>query len=181
MNFNLNKYAKRITSPILGLLPKHSARSNTTGLSKGLLMFFSVFFLLVSISCSTQKETIKDRNITITVPAIHSEIKELDPVNVDILLEDAIEKYATDSTYYEGKTFTPRGDFIKVKVKLKTKETKKPEVIIDVKPHSVDTTVTDTTRQVFVKENKSLSDYFIYLIIFAVVIAVITLIIKIKR
>lgn len=181
MKLNFNKYLNGLSSRSL-LLPKPSTRAALPGLRKGLSILGFIILCFIIAGCATQKETIKDKTITISVPAIHAEFKELNPVNVDPLLQQAIKTYAaTDSTYYEGETVTPRGDLVKVKVKLKDKKTEKPAVIIDVMPAPVDTTYTDTTHQTFIKESKSLSDYLIYLIIIAMVIAAILLILKIKK
>ena len=140
------------------------------------LLGFSLFFIT---GCSSPKEIIKDKTVEVNVPELKIKAIEAKPVNVDSLLQNYIDSLATDSSFYEAEKVTEKGDSIKIKFHLKSKETGKPKVDVEVKPAPVQYTYTDTTS--IVKESRSLGDYLIYLIVLAIVVAVIIVIIKFKK
>src|SRR5690606_26455652 len=115
-----------------------------------LIILFS-FFLY---GCSSQKEVIRDKKVSIAVPKLDVELKEINPVTIDSLLVVMIDSLASDSSYYETEEVTPRGDTIKARFFLKAKDINKPKLELEVIQPPVDTIFADTTH--IVKERETL-------------------------
>lgn len=145
---------------------------------------FPVIICLILISCSTQKDIIRDKKIEIAVPAIKEKLEEVKSINVDSKIIDAINEFASDSTYYEAEKKIERG-FIKVKMFLKKTSIFKqdtvsgPEIELEVTQNPVDTTLQDTTN--IVTQRTPLTEYLVYFIAIIVLIGIIVVIIKFKK
>lgn len=141
--------------------------------------------LLLIAGCSSQKDIIRDKTVTVEVPKIKAPVIPAKPVNIPDEVQSVIEEQFTDSSYYQGAHVTEKGDSIKVKFYPKKKpvistpgDTATGNFEIEVTPAPVEYTYTDTTH--VVEERKSLSDYFIYIIVFAGLVLAIIIFIKRK-
>jgi len=145
------------------------------------LLYILIIFLL--IGCSSSETVIKDRKIEITIPALRDSIpatyKEFPKPVIDSL--DKIFKILPDSARIEGQKeiWTDKG---KVKVNVKYNP-KKKFFELDVPEQKVDTTITDTTKNVIKKETTTAEKVgygTIGIIIFIVIIVLILLAVKFK-
>ncbi|QQS35770.1 MAG: hypothetical protein IPM56_16235 [Ignavibacteriales bacterium] len=143
-----------------------------------LLLLLTLFVIVMVAGCSTQKDIIRDKKVTLAVPPLRVVLQEIKPVNVDSLIQHVIDSLATDSTYYEAEKVTQKGDSVKIKFYLKSKDTGKPSIEVDVKQVPVDTTYADTTS--VVKENKPFTDYLLGVGAFVLIIGMIIFFIKRK-
>lgn len=143
------------------------------------IIFTLIIISFLSLSCSSQKDIVRDKTVSVAVPQLSIEVKEVKPVNVDNLLIEYIDSLATDSSYYEAEEITPRGDTVEVKFYLKDKETGEPKVAVKVKQSPVTYAYTDTTH--VVQEGETFSDYLKYILFGLVLLAVILILIKFKK
>lgn len=141
--------------------------------------------LLLISACSSQKDIIRDKTVKVEVPKIKAPVISAKPVNIPDEVQTVIDEKLTDSSYYQGAHVTEKGDSIKVKFYPKKKpviespgDTAIGSFEIEVTPAPVEYRYTDTTH--VVEERKSLSDYFIYIIVFAGLILAIIIFIKRK-
>lgn len=146
-----------------------------------ILFYILIIFLL--IGCSSSETIIKDRKIEVTIPAINDSIpasyKEFPKTIIDSL--NTIFESLPDSARIEGQKEirTEKG---KVKVSIKYYP-KKKFFELDVPEHKVDTTITDTTKNVIKKETTVVEKFgygTLGIIIFISLVVLIFLAVKFK-
>ena len=136
-----------------------------------MIKFLILTAVLLFAGCSSQKDIIRDKVVKVDVPKIIAPAIPAKPVNIpdDVLV--VIEEELTDSSFYQGEHVTEKGDSIKIKFypkksltpSLSKEDGAAPMFEVDVTPAPVEYRYTDTTH--VVEERKSLSDYFIYIIL----------------
>ena len=129
-----------------------------------------VYIFFVLNGCSVQKDIIRDKTVQVPIPKFHTQLREIKPVNADSLLLDAMNKFATDSTYFEGSKVTEKGDKVNVKFYPKSIKTGKPKFEIDLELAPVPYTYRDTTH--VVQEGRDLYDYLIVFVMVGIMVVI---------
>lgn len=132
------------------------------------------------IGCAPKKVMVREHIIELPIPTLKVEVDSVKPINIDPLLKIAIEKFATDTSFFQGEKFTDRGDTVTVSFFLKDKQTQKPKFKIEVQQAPLLYKDVDTIHAIKESEPSS-NNYFIWAIVIIVVIFFLIILILKRR
>lgn len=144
------------------------------------IKFIILIAVLLFAGCSSQKDIIRDKVVTVDVPKISAPAVNAKPINISDFVLAVIEEELSDSSFYQAEHVTEKGDSIKIKFYPKKRsltpslskgEGAAPQFEIEVAPAPVEYRYTDTTH--VVQERKSFGDFVYYIIGMAALVLIV--------